>query len=85
MMLHWFGGSKATKEFHFAVVLRSLEMARGFIDGYCDGDGWELKKPKGAHYIISANLEFLDELAVIVGSHPVSTTIEDRGYVSALV
>jgi GTP cyclohydrolase I len=86
MMLHWFGGSKATKEFHFPrVVLRSLEMARGFIDGYCDGDGHTLKKPKGARYIISANLEFLDELAVIVGSHAV---VDPRGigkvYVSRL-
>jgi len=60
-------------------------MARGFIDGYCDGDGWELKRPKGAHCIVSANLEFLDELAVIVGSHPV---VDRRGigkvYVSRL-
>ena len=71
LMLHWFGGSKATKEFHFPrVVLRSREMIDGFLDGYCDGDGFELKKPKGARMIVSSNDQFLDELAAVLGNRP---------------
>ena len=49
LMLHWFGATKATKLFHFPrVVLRSEEMFKGFLDGYCDGDGSWLAKPEGA-------------------------------------
>jgi GTP cyclohydrolase I len=72
LMLHWFGGSKATREFHFPrVVLRSQEMMQGFLDGYCDGDGTELKGAgRGARMIISANDGFLDELAAVLGNRP---------------
>ena len=72
LMLHWFGGSKATREFHFPrVVLRSQEMMQGFLDGYCDGDGTEVKSGgKGARAIISANDGFLEELAAVLGNKP---------------
>jgi len=72
LMLHWFGGSKATREFHFPrVVLRSREMMQGFLDGYCDGDGTEVKSGgKGARMIISANSGFLEELAAVLGNKP---------------
>ena len=72
LMLHWFGGSKATREFHFPrVVLRSQEMMQGFLDGYCDGDGSDIKSGgKGARMIISANEGFLEELAAILGNRP---------------
>jgi GTP cyclohydrolase I len=37
MVLHWFGGTKATDSFHFPrVVLRSKEMMEGFLDGNRD-------------------------------------------------
>lgn len=73
LVLHWFGGSKATKEFHFPrVVLRSQAMMQGFLDGYCDGDGHTLRRPEGARYIISANLGFLQELGRVLGTEPKS-------------
>jgi len=71
LLLHWFGGSKRTKEFHFPrVVLRSQPMMQGFLDGYCDGDGYKLKRPQGARWIISANLPFLEELGRLLGTKP---------------
>jgi GTP cyclohydrolase I len=71
LMLHWFGGSKATKEFHFPrVVLRSREMIDGFLDGYCDGDSYRCKQPVGARMIVSANEQFLEELAAVLGNKP---------------
>jgi GTP cyclohydrolase I len=71
LMLHWFGGSKATKEFHFPrVVLRSQEMMQGFLDGYCDGDGHDVHSVSGARMITSANETFLDELAAVLGNKP---------------
>jgi GTP cyclohydrolase I len=84
LLLHWFGGTKATKRFHFPrVVLRSEEMMRGFLDGYCDGDGFE--KPSGARVISSANWGFLEELATVLGAK-VSPAREGIGqvWVSAL-
>jgi GTP cyclohydrolase I len=71
LMLHWFGGSKATKQFHFPrVVLRSREMMQGFLDGYCDGDGYTLRGVEDARVIISSNDGFLDELAAVLGNKP---------------
>jgi GTP cyclohydrolase I len=70
-LLQWFGGSKSTKEFYFPrVVLRSQEMMQGFLDGYCDGDGYLLKRPAGARMIVSANLPFLEELGAVLGTTP---------------
>jgi GTP cyclohydrolase I len=74
LLLHWFGGTKATtrgKHFHFPrVVLRSEEMTRGFLDGYCDGDGHWLAKPDGARVISSSNRDFLQELGEAIGAKP---------------
>jgi GTP cyclohydrolase I len=68
LMLSWFGGSKATKEFHFPrVVLRSEEMMRGFLDGYCDGDG-SLDRRAGSRTIVSANRQFLSELGEVLAT-----------------
>jgi GTP cyclohydrolase I len=70
-LLQWYGGSKSTKLFHFPrVVLRSQEAMQGFLDGYCDGDGYELKRPVGARAIVSANLTFLEELGAVLGNAP---------------
>lgn len=66
LMLHWFGGSKRTTEFRFPrVVMRSREMMQGFLDGYCDGDGYRL--PNGSRIIVSANFVFLEELGKRLG------------------
>lgn len=66
-LLHWFGGSKRTREFRFPrVVLRSQEMMAGFLDGYCDGDGHEMAR--GARAIISANQRFLEELGAVLAT-----------------
>jgi GTP cyclohydrolase I len=68
LVLHWFGGTKATKSFQFPrVVQRSQEMMQGFLDGYCDGDGYE--PPRGGRFIISSNMGFLEELAAVAGTH----------------
>ncbi len=69
LLLHWFGGSKRTKTFHFPrVVLRSEGMMRGFLDGYCDGDGSWNSDGSGARTIVSANLGFLAELSAVLGT-----------------
>jgi GTP cyclohydrolase I len=72
LVLSWFGGTKATKAFHFPrVVLRSKEMMEGFLDGYCDGDGcWNTSQNDGSRTIISANLGFLSELGAVLGTKP---------------
>ncbi len=71
LLLYWFGGSKATKRFLFPrVVLRSHEMMQGFLDGYCDGDGYDLKSQPGARVIVSSNLTFLEELGRVLGTRP---------------
>ena len=55
------GSRSKTKSFRFPpVVTSSQEMMQGFLDGYCDGDGWEAKD--GARFIVSANRTFLAEL-----------------------
>ena len=44
---------------------------QGFLDGYCDGDGTEIKSGgNGARAIISANEGFLEELAAVLGTKP---------------
>jgi len=78
LLLHWFGGSKATREFHFPqVVRRSEAMLRGFLDGYCDGDGWW--NPDGSRGIASANKTFLDELGIVLGARPYWDASRDQG------
>jgi len=62
----WFGisenGSKSkTESFQFSkVVTSSREMMQGFLDGYCDGDGYSYGSSR---FIVSANTKFLGELA----------------------
>jgi GTP cyclohydrolase I len=59
------GSRSKTKTFRFPrVVTSSQEMMRGFLDGYCDGDGWEGKK--GERWLSSSNHAFLAELAEYV-------------------
>ncbi len=55
------GSRSKTKSFRFPqVVTSSQEMMQGFIDGYCDGDGWT--HPDGSRIIVSSNFGFLAEL-----------------------
>lgn len=69
LVLHWFGGSKKTKEFHFPwVVLRSRDMMDGFLDGYVDGDGCAIKAQPGARQIVTSNEAFARELAEVIGT-----------------
>ncbi|MCX5296789.1 hypothetical protein OG898_09835 [Streptomyces sp. NBC_00193] len=49
------------------VVLKDLATFEGFLDGYADGDGCRIKR-WDARMIISANVPFLAELAVIIGA-----------------
>ncbi|MFC1404512.1 MULTISPECIES: hypothetical protein [Streptacidiphilus] len=49
------------------VVLRDQETFRGFLDGYVDGDGFRAPRGDGST-IVSANVSFLAELAMIVGA-----------------
>lgn len=49
------------------VVLRDRETFDGFLDGYRDGDGFQIKTWP-ARALISANVPFLVELAQIVGA-----------------
>jgi GTP cyclohydrolase I len=62
----WFGISEAgcrskTKTFRFPrVVTSSRGMMQGFLDGYCDGDGYTTGS--GGRFIVSSNRAFLAEL-----------------------
>ena len=56
------GSRSKTKSFDFPrVATSSLPMMRGFLDGYCDGDGWFAGA--GRRFIVSANKKFLGALA----------------------
>ena len=56
------GSRSKTKTFRFPqVVTASQEMMQGFLDGYCDGDGYAVYK--GSRSIISSNKAFMAELA----------------------
>lgn len=55
------GSRSKTKSFVFPrVATSSREMMQGFLDGYCDGDGFVAKSGRA---IISANRRFLSSLA----------------------
>jgi GTP cyclohydrolase I len=78
------GSRSKTKSFRFPrVVTASREMMTGFLDGYCDGDGYRVQ---AGRFIISANREFMDELAQYLGTpvSPVNKRRDDcfRVYVS---
>jgi GTP cyclohydrolase I len=54
------GSRSKTKSFKFpSVVTSSPEMMHGFLDGYCDGDGYAIQQGR---FIISANQSFLATL-----------------------
>jgi GTP cyclohydrolase I len=60
------GSRSKTKSFRFPqVATSSREMMRGFLDGYCDGDGYRVETGR---FIISANKGFLDDLAQYLGT-----------------
>jgi GTP cyclohydrolase I len=60
------GSRSKTKSFRFPrVVTSSREMMQGLLDGYCDGDGYAAGSGR---FIISANREFLAELAEYLGT-----------------
>jgi GTP cyclohydrolase I len=70
-LCRWLGvperGSRA-KMFAFTfprVVTSSQEMMQGFLDGYCDGDGYAVQSGR---VIISANHRFLADLAQYLGT-----------------
>jgi len=55
------GSRSKTKSFEFPkVVTSSREMMQGFLDGYCDGDGWVAGSGR---FIVSSNRKFLGALA----------------------
>jgi len=55
------GSTSKTAWFQFPrVVTSSQEMMQGFLDGYCDGDGEEVRR--GTRRLFSSNLSFLQEL-----------------------
>jgi GTP cyclohydrolase I len=70
------GSRSKTKMFEFPrVVTSSAEMMQGFLDGYCDGDGWAIKQ---GHFIVSANRKFLTALGQYLGT-PVGRANGDVG------
>jgi GTP cyclohydrolase I len=74
------GSRSKTKTFEFPkVVTSSVEMMRGFLDGYCDGDGYAL--PQG-RMIISANRKFLAALGGYLQTPVGAATAAGRVYVS---
>ena len=55
------GSKSKTNCFEFPrVVTSSREMMQGFLDGYCDGDGEEIRR--GRRRLFSSNLNFLQKL-----------------------
>jgi GTP cyclohydrolase I len=62
----WAGGDAHHMRQQFPrVVLNSRDCARGFIDGYVDGDGYRVKNAKGS-VVVSSNFEFLREMAEVI-------------------
>jgi len=78
------GSRSKTKTFEFPkVVTSSPEMMQGFLDGYCDGDGYATGS--GGRFIVSHNRRFLASLAEYLQT-PLARTGTDDGariYVSS--
>jgi GTP cyclohydrolase I len=76
-----YGSRSKTKSFQFPdVVTSSRDMMQGFLDGYCDGDGY---RQGAGRFIVSSNRRFLAQLGDYL-STPV-TPVRDgcaRVYVS---
>jgi GTP cyclohydrolase I len=64
----WAGGDAHHMRQQFPrVVLNTEEMAHGFVDGYCDGDG--NRAATGTRRVItSGNVVFLEEMADVIGA-----------------
>ncbi len=60
------------------VVLRDPETFAGFMDGYVDGDGCEIKRPSGGRVVVSANVPFLREWAAIIGARFTPSKVRGR-------
>jgi GTP cyclohydrolase I len=76
------GSRSKTRSFEFPrVVTSSRDMMQGFLDGYCDGDGYAI--PQG-RFIISSNRRFLAELGTYLETPVAATGTGDcaRVYVS---
>jgi GTP cyclohydrolase I len=68
------GSRSKTRSFEFPrVVSSSREMMQGFLEGYCDGDGY---RSGSGRYIVSANRKFLGALAEYLET-PVAMTGTD--------
>ena len=68
------GSRSKTKSFEFPIVVTSSQpMMQGFLDGYCDGDGYS-KDP--GRFIISSNRTFLGQLGQYLQT-PVSAERSD--------
>lgn len=83
-MRHYVGGDPHHMRQRFPrVVLRDTDTFQGFLDGYVDGDGFEVKHGWG-RIIVSANVPFLVELARIIGARftPSKRGLASRLYVS---
>ena len=62
----WVGGDAHHMRQRFPhVVKSSIEMAKGFVDGYIDGDG---SRRGAGHIVVCGNVEFLREFATLVES-----------------
>lgn len=60
------GGEMRSKTFRFPEIVRhSYETMQGFLEGYIDGDGYQLRNSQ-AHIIVSANHAFLTRLAEVL-------------------
>ncbi|MFE5511851.1 hypothetical protein ACFQ9J_14720 [Streptomyces sp. NPDC056529] len=78
---HYVGGDAHHMRQGFPrVVLRDVDTLQGFLDGYIEGDGCNLKHGWG-RMITSANVPFLVELAQIIGAR---FTPSKRGLASQL-
>jgi GTP cyclohydrolase I len=79
-LCRWFGlaedGSRSKMTtFRFPqVVTSSREMMQGFLDGYCDGDGYRIGSGR---FIVSANRGFVEDLARYLAT-PVGAQAEKR-------
>ncbi|GAA2794932.1 hypothetical protein [Streptomyces showdoensis] len=83
-MRHYVGGDPHHMRQGFPrVVMRDADTFQGFLDGYIDGDGCDLKHGYG-RIIVSANVPFLAELARIIGARftPSKREAASRLYVS---
>ncbi|MFF7776031.1 hypothetical protein ACFZCG_16575 [Streptomyces tanashiensis] len=81
---HYAGGDAHHMRQRFPrVVLRDIDTFQGFLDGYIEGDGCNLRHGWG-RVIVSANVPFLVDLAQLIGARftPSKRGLASRLYVS---